>query len=63
MHSLNQIELGKVIAAERMAPPRPRAQQPRPERPPSPPARARVAYAAGRLARRLDAEMARRAVV
>ena len=63
MHSLNQIELGKVIADERVARPRPRAQRPRPERPPSPPARARVAYAAGRFARRLDPEMARRAVV
>ena len=34
----------------------------RPERPPSTPLRARAAYATGRLARRLDREMARRAV-
>ena len=35
----------------------------RPERPPNTPFRGRVAFATGRLARRLDHEMARRAVV
>jgi hypothetical protein len=64
MHSLNQAVLGRVIADERSGrhvfaaePPR------RPGRPPNPPFRARAAFAAGRLARRLDQEMARRAVV
>jgi hypothetical protein len=35
----------------------------RQERPPNVPVRGRVAYVAGRFARRLDHEMARRAVV
>ncbi len=34
----------------------------RPERPPNVPVRGRVAYAAGRIARKLDREMAQRAV-
>jgi hypothetical protein len=63
MHSLNQPTLARTVAAERvdvaLRAPRP----PRRERPPSPPPRARAAYAFGRLARRLDREMARRAVV
>ena len=64
MHSLNQAVLASVTAAERDAGARGRAQRPRrPERPPSPPLRGRAAYAAGRVARRLDREMARRAVI
>jgi hypothetical protein len=64
MHSLNQAVLASVTAAERSRRRAPRApRRPRPERPPSPPIRGRAAYAAGRLARRLDREMARRAVV
>jgi hypothetical protein len=63
MHSLNQAALGHAVAASRVdRPDRMRPPQ-RPDRPPGPPARARAAYATGRLARRLDREMARRAVV
>ena len=64
MHTLNQAILGHVVAAERADRPRVRAVKPqRPERPPGVPMRARAAYAAGRFARRLDREMARRAVI
>jgi hypothetical protein len=64
MHSLNQAILGHVVAAERADRPRARAVRPRrPERPPQAPLRARAAFATGRLARRLDREMARRAVI
>jgi hypothetical protein len=63
MHSLNHAVLGHTYAAERSTPSKRRALGPlRPERPPSPPVRGRAAYAAGRIARRLDREMARRAV-
>ena len=63
MHSLNNAVLGTVLAAERAGRPSVLAQPPlRPQRPPGVPIRARVAYAAGRLARWLDREMARRAV-
>jgi hypothetical protein len=63
MHSLIQPVLGNMIAAERADRPMVRAVRPeRPERPPSLPVRSRVAYATGRVARRLDREMARRAV-
>jgi hypothetical protein len=63
MHSLIQPVLAKTIAAERADRATIRAVRPeRPERPPSLPIRARVAYATGRVARRLDREMARRAV-
>jgi hypothetical protein len=60
MHSLNQLYLGQVDAAERVRPvPRAvRAQQ----RHRPPPARSRAAYVAARVARRLDAEAARRVV-
>ena len=55
--------MGNVVAAERAARPSVSAQPPqRPERPPGVPMRGRAAYAAGRFARRLDREMARRAV-
>jgi hypothetical protein len=64
MHSLNNAVLGRVIADERNGRHSYRAGTPRrPERPPNSPFRARAAFAAGRLARRLDREMARRAVV
>ena len=64
MHSLNHAVLGHVVATERAGRPTSRAESPRrPERPPNTPLRARVAFATGRLARRLDHEMARRAVV
>jgi hypothetical protein len=64
MHSLNHAVLASVTAAERGDRSGRRALPPAsPERPPSPPMRGRAAYAAGRLARWLDREMARRAVV
>jgi hypothetical protein len=64
MHSLIYAELGHTVADERATRPMARAVRPqRPKRPPNPPIRARAAYATGRLARRLDREMARRAVV
>jgi hypothetical protein len=64
MHSLNYADLGNTVATERAGTATVRAVRPkRPERPPSAPMRARAAYATGRLARRLDREMARRAVV
>jgi hypothetical protein len=64
MHSLNHAVLASVTAAERNRRSTGRAVPPqRPERPPAAPVRARAAYAAGRLARKLDREMARRAVV
>ena len=64
MHSLNHAVLGRVIADERTGRHSHRAELPRrPERPPNSPLRARAAFAAGRLARRLDRETARRAVV
>jgi hypothetical protein len=61
MHSLNHIALGRELAADRVRrhPARavPSARVLRP-----PPVRGRAAYVAGRLARRLDSESARRAV-
>jgi hypothetical protein len=64
MHSLNHAVLASVTAAERSRRSTGRAQTlRRPEEPPGPPLRGRAAYATGRLARRLDREMARRAVV
>jgi hypothetical protein len=64
MHSLNHAILGHTVANERAGRPMSRAVVPRrPERPPNTPIRGRVAFATGRLARRLDHEMARRAVV
>jgi hypothetical protein len=63
MHPLNAT-LSRRLADERVRAARSRAvPRRRPERPPKPPVRGRVAYAAGRVARRLDHEMARRAVV
>jgi hypothetical protein len=64
MHSLNQAVLGHVVAAERAGRPVARAVSPQPpERPPKTPLRARAAFITGRLARRLDHETARRAVI
>jgi hypothetical protein len=64
MHSLNQPVLAQATANELHARYAGRVPSPRrPERPPGPPLRGRAAYVAGRLARRLDSEMARRAVV
>jgi hypothetical protein len=64
MHSLNHAVLGHTVANERAARRTSRAEFPqRPERPPSTPFRGRVAFATGRLARRLDHEMARRAII
>jgi hypothetical protein len=63
MHSLNHPALAKAVAAERVRSAGHVVRRPRPERPPSPRTRARVAFAVGRVARRLDQEMARRAVV
>jgi hypothetical protein len=63
MHSLNAA-LAREFAAEHRRVARDRAVcHPRPERPPNLPVRGRAAYAAGRFARRLDREMARRAVI
>jgi hypothetical protein len=63
MQSLNSAVLGRVIADERALRQSRRALHPgRPERPPKLPMRGRAAYATGRFARRLDREMARRAV-
>jgi len=61
MHSLIQSHLGTVVAAERADRPIRAVKRGRPERPPSLPLRARVAYATGRVARKLDREMAQRA--
>jgi hypothetical protein len=64
MHSQIYAILGQTVANERAGRPRSRAVVPRrPERPPNIPIRGRVAFVTGRLARRLDHEMARRAVV
>lgn len=63
MHSLNHAVMGRALADERSRQHSIRAVRPgRPERPPNLPVRGRAAYAAGRLARRLDRETARRAV-
>ena len=63
MHSLNYAVMGNVVAAERAGRPSVFAQPPfRPEQPPGIPIRSRMAFAAGRFARALDREMARRAV-
>ncbi len=60
MHSLNHVHLARVQAAERTR--RSERAVPRVRRHRPPPLRVRVAFAAARLARRLDAESARRAV-
>lgn len=62
MHSLNAV-LGSDFANERSRHSKVRAVPRRPERPPNVPVRGRAAFVAGRFARKLDPEMARRAVV
>jgi hypothetical protein len=60
MHSLNHHEIAHVEAADRV---RRASRAPSPvRRHRPPPIRGRAAYAAGRLARRLDGESARRAI-
>jgi hypothetical protein len=64
MHSTHNPLLARQLADARMREAHSRAvRRRRQERPPNVPVRGRVAYAAGRFARRLDREMARRAVV
>jgi hypothetical protein len=60
MHSLNQQALGYVVAAERAEAAQRVAKHARLQHPP--PVRSRVAYAAARVANRLDSKAARRAV-
>ena len=60
MHSLIHIEHARVHAAERRR--RPINRPVRPTQPQPPPIRRRAAHAAGRIASRLDADTARRAV-
>jgi hypothetical protein len=63
MHPLIHAELARDFAAERSRIRPGRAVSKRPERPPGVPVRGRAAFMAGRFARKLDPEMARRAVV
>jgi hypothetical protein len=60
MHSLNQAALGHVVAADRVRSVQRSQRAKQRHRPP--PLRARAALVAGRVAHRLDAEAARRAV-
>ncbi len=60
MHSLIHLEHARADAAERRR--RPSIRPSRPPRPQPPPMRQRAAHAVGRIASRLDAETARRAV-
>jgi hypothetical protein len=60
MHSLNQQALGYAVVAERAQAAKRAAKHARLQHPP--PVRSRAAYAAGRVARRLDSKAARRAV-
>jgi hypothetical protein len=60
MHSLNHPALAKVVAAERVTTAKREAKHAHLQHPP--PVRSRAAYAAGRVARRLDSAAARRAV-
>ena len=61
MHSLNQPDLARVVAHDRVEAAVRRAKPGHPVHPP--PFRSRAAFAAARLARRLDQTAARRAVV
>jgi len=63
MHSLIHAELIRDFANERSRVSPGRAVPKRPQRPPGVPVRGRAAFMAGRFARKLDPEMARRAVV
>jgi hypothetical protein len=60
MHSLNHQQLAYVVAAERVEASKRAAKHARLQHPP--PVRSRAAYAAARVARRLDSAAARRAV-
>jgi hypothetical protein len=60
MHSLNQVVLANVLAADRVRPV-PRAERAKQRHRP-PPVRSRAALLVARVARRLDAEAARNAV-
>jgi hypothetical protein len=60
MHSLNHQHLAHAVAAERVQAAKRAAKQARLQHPP--PVRSRAAYAAARVARRLDSAAARRAV-
>ena len=60
MHSLIHIEHARADAAERRR--RAASRPSRPPRPQPPPIRSRAAHAVGRIASRLDADSARRAV-
>jgi hypothetical protein len=60
MHSLNQTDLARVVADERVEVAKRRALDGRAQN--APPVRSRAAYVAGRLAHRLDPKAARRAV-
>jgi hypothetical protein len=60
MHSLNHPEYGHSVQAERVEAARKAARSARAQHPP--PVRSRAAYAAARLAQRLDPQAARRAV-
>ena len=60
MHSLNHQDLARVVAAERAEVAEREVLASRLQHPP--PVRSRAAYAAARLARRLDPSAARRAV-
>jgi hypothetical protein len=60
MHSLNHPDLAHSVAAERVQVAKREAKASRLQHPP--PVRSRAAYAAARLARRLDPSAARRAV-
>jgi hypothetical protein len=60
MHSLNQEAYARSVVAERVVAAEREAQASRLQHPP--PVRSRAAYAAARVARRLDPSAARRAV-
>jgi hypothetical protein len=60
VHSLNQIVHAQSVAADRVRPVPRAVSASRRHR--SPPVRGRAAYAVARVARRLDADIARRAV-
>ena len=60
MHSLNQYELYRVMAADRVRHAQGAVAPVRPQHPP--PVRGRAAYAAAWLASRIDRESARRAI-
>jgi hypothetical protein len=61
MHSLNHYDLARAIAADRVVSVPRGISRPRRHRPP--PIRRHVAYVVARVADRLDAESARRAIV